>query len=75
MTTTDTFTIGGLTLQRLPQVKARTGMSRTEIYRRIALGEFPKPIKLGERAVAWVADEVGVWIASRIALRDQSAKP
>lgn len=38
-----------LTLKRLPEVKARCGLSRSEIYRRIAAGDFPKPIKLGER--------------------------
>ncbi len=36
----------GLTLERLPQVKARTGLSRSEIYRKVALGDFPSPIKL-----------------------------
>ena len=35
-------------LERLPQVKARTGLSRSEIYRKVALGDFPSPIKLGE---------------------------
>ena len=75
---TRTFTesppIGSLTLERLPAVKARTAMSRSEIYRRIALGDFPRPIKLGSRSSAWVADEVSAFIASRIALRDQGAK-
>ena len=62
--------LGGLALERLPAVKARTGMSRSEIYRRIALGDFPRPIKLGERASAWPEHEVTAWIASRIAARD-----
>lgn len=66
--------LGGVTLERLPAVKARTAMSRSEIYRRIALGDFPRPIKLGSRASAWVADEVSAFIASRIALRDQGTK-
>jgi prophage regulatory protein len=72
--TTEPLPLGGPMLERLPAVKARTGMSRSEIYRRIALGEFPRPIKLGERASAWVSDEVSAFIASRIALRDQGAK-
>jgi prophage regulatory protein len=66
--------LDGVTLERLPQVKARTGMSRSEIYRRITLGDFPRPIKLGSRASAWVSDEVSAFIASRIALRDQGSK-
>lgn len=63
-----------LTLKRLPEVKARCGLSRSEIYRRIAAGDFPKPIKLGERASAWAEHEVTAWIAARIARRDASGK-
>lgn len=72
--TTELLPLGVLTLERLPVVKARTGMSRSEIYRRIALGDFPRPIKIGSRASAWVSDEVSAFIASRIALRDQGPK-
>ena len=57
-------------LERLPQVKARTGLSRSEIYRKVALGDFPSPIKLGERASAWPEHEVTAWIEARIAARD-----
>ena len=64
---------GALILERLPQVKARTGLGRSEIYRRIAAGNFPAPIKLGERASAWVASEVDAFIESRIAARDAKA--
>lgn len=58
-------------LERLPAVKARTGLSRSEIYRRIAATPptFPHPVKLG-RGSAWVASEVSEWIAARIAARD-----
>lgn len=54
-------------LERLPIVKARCGISRSEIYRRVALGTFPKPIKLGERLTVWNSAEVSQWIADRIA--------
>ena len=70
----DSPPISGLTLERLPQVKARTGLARSTLYRMIACGEFPKNIKLGERVSAWNSAEVDVWIASRITLRDQGAK-
>ena len=59
-----------LVLERLPQVKARTGLCRSAIYRLIALGSFPAPIKLGERASAWSAREIDEWISARIAARD-----
>ena len=61
---------GTLILERLPQVKARTGLSRSELYRRIAAEDFPRPVKLGTRASAWNAAEVDRWIADRIAARD-----
>lgn len=64
---------GALILERLPQVKARTGLGRSEIYRRIAAGNFPAPVKLGERASAWSAAEVDSWISERIATRDAKA--
>lgn len=58
------------TLLRLPEVRRRTGISRSELYRRICAGTFPGPVKLGERASAWPADEVDAWIAARVAARD-----
>lgn len=64
---------GALTLERLPWVRARTGLSRSEIYRRVAAGTFPAPVKLGERASAWPASEVDRWISERIAARDAKA--
>ena len=57
-------------LLRLPEVKARTGLSRSEIYRRIALGTFPAHVKIGQHASAWAEHEVSAWIADRIAARD-----
>lgn len=64
---------GTLILERLPQVKARTGLGRSSLYRAIAAGDFPAPIKLSERASAWNAAEVDRWITSRIAARDAKA--
>lgn len=60
-----------LTLLRLPEVIRRTALSRTAIYRAIAAGTFPRPVKLTERASAWSAAEVERWIAERIAMRDR----
>lgn len=57
-------------LLRLPAVKARTGLSRSAIYRAIAESQFPAPVKLGERASGWLDTEVSAWVCSRIAARD-----
>jgi prophage regulatory protein len=52
---------------RLPQVKARTGLSRSSIYAMISRGDFPGPVSLGQRAVAWIDFEVDDWISDRVA--------
>ena len=41
-------------LIRLPRVIEITGRSRARIYEDIKSDIFPKPIKIGPRAVAWV---------------------
>ena len=56
-------------LLRLPQVRQIVALSRSEIYRLISLGRFPRPIPLGERARAWDADEVQTWVLGRIEAR------
>lgn len=60
-------------LLRLPDVMRRVGLSRSELYRRIASGEFPRPVKLGARASGWVEAEVTAWVEGRIAQRDAAA--
>jgi prophage regulatory protein len=49
-------------LLRLPSVTAQTGLSKSEIYRRIKDGKFPQPIKLGARAVAWPTAQIEAWV-------------
>lgn len=56
-----------LQILRRPQVTARTGFPRSTLYLKIARGEFPKPIKLGARAVGWLASDVEAFIAARVA--------
>lgn len=53
-------------LLRLPEVIKRTGLSRSEVYRREAVGEFPRRVNLGARSVAWPEIEVSEWIGARI---------
>ncbi len=51
---------------RLPEVMARTGLSRSTIYVRLDEGRFPRPVSLGGRAVGWIEAEVDEWIRERI---------
>jgi prophage regulatory protein len=50
-------------LLRLPEVKVRTGLGRSSIYRKIGDGSFPPPCNIGERAVAWRESDIERWIA------------
>jgi prophage regulatory protein len=52
------------TILRLPQVKQRTGLSRSTIYARIKAGLFKSPISLGARAVGWLESDVEEFINS-----------
>lgn len=57
-------------LLRLPDVERMTGIKRSMIYRLEGEGGFPRRVKIGQHASAWVASEVGAWIAAGIAARD-----
>ena len=57
-------------LLRLPEVRQRVGLSRSEIYRRIRRNEFPKPVPLGPQTSAWDAGELERWITDCVAARD-----
>jgi prophage regulatory protein len=50
---------------RRREVEAATGLSRSAIYAAIAAGDFPRPIKLGVRAVGWRLDDIDQWFATR----------
>jgi len=55
---------------KLPEVKRISGLSTATIYRMAVKGEFPKQVKLGAAAVAWVKAEVDAWASSKMAARD-----
>lgn len=52
-------------LLRRPEVEARTGLSRSTLYDWMKRGEFPQPVKLGARLVAWRESDIGNWLESR----------
>lgn len=53
------------TILRMPQVIEMTGVSRAHVYALISRDEFPRPIRIGKRAVGWVATDVEAWITTR----------
>jgi len=57
---------------RRHEVEHVTGLTRTTIYRQIAAGAFPKPIKIGTKASGWLEAEIADWQKRRIAERDRA---
>ena len=55
------------TFLRRRTVEAKTGLSRSSIYARIADGTFPKPIRIGPRSVAWLESDIEAWQAAQVA--------
>lgn len=55
-----------LQLLRLREARGKTGDSRSPFYSNVSEGLFPRPVKIGRRAVAWPAHEVDQIIAARI---------
>ncbi len=47
---------------RIRQVIEQVGLSRASIYRLIALGKFPPPVKIGISAVGWVTADIEHWL-------------
>jgi prophage regulatory protein len=50
---------------RRPDVEKMVGLSRSTIYAMIAEGNFPRPVKLGKRAVGWREGDLTAWLDSR----------
>ena len=50
---------------RMPEVMARTGLSRTTLWRRMRAGTFPAATSLGENSIGWPEHLITEWIESR----------
>jgi prophage regulatory protein len=50
---------------RFPAVRAKTGLSRSTIWRLERRGEFPRHRRISRNAVAWVEAEVTDWMRSK----------
>jgi prophage regulatory protein len=51
-------------LFRIHEVEARTGLSRSTIWRHIRRGIFPQPVNVGPRVKAWRAEDLAAWAES-----------
>ena len=54
---------------RLDTVRARTGLSRSTIYRKMADGTFPAQLKISVHGAGWHESAINRWIADPAAWR------
>ncbi|TXM65682.1 AlpA family phage regulatory protein [Methylobacterium sp. WL12] len=48
---------------RFRDVRDRTGLSRTTVWRQVKAGSFPKPVNLTKHAVGWHETDIQAWQA------------
>lgn len=53
-------------LIRCQEVTHRIGISKATVYNWINAGRFPKPIELGGGRVAWLEEDIDLWIDQRL---------
>lgn len=52
-------------LLRIATVTQAAGISSATVYRLIAAGKFPEPVRLGKRCTRWKAADVRAWIQAQ----------
>lgn len=58
MTTTGMTIVKSLQFLELPDVMKKVRLGKTAIYDRIAIDQFPKPVKIGHRKSVWPEHEI-----------------
>jgi prophage regulatory protein len=60
---------------RRRQLEARLGLARSTIYDLLRTDQgFPKPIKLGRKAVGWLEHEIDAWLAEQVRKTREGAR-
>lgn len=54
---------------RLTTILARTGLSRSTIYRKISEGTFPAQIRISINGAGWRESDVDRWVADPVGWR------
>ena len=62
--------VGAPALKRRPAIKGRLPIHRNTLWRWVAQGQFPAPIKLGPGVTAWLLADVEAWERAREVLPD-----
>ncbi|WP_213981051.1 AlpA family phage regulatory protein [Sphingomonas sp. dw_22] len=59
---------------RLKAVLARTGLSRSTLYRKIGDGTFPRQIPISIHGAGWHESAVDRWIADPVGYREETSQ-
>jgi len=54
-----------MNILRIDQVTEKTTLGRRSVYNYMKAGRFPAAVRLGDRHVGWVEDEVNAWLRER----------
>lgn len=60
---------------RLKTVLARTGLSRSTMYRKIKEGTFPCQVRISVHGAGWRESAINCWIDDPVGYRNESAAP
>lgn len=52
-------------VMRRKEVEVACGLSRSAIYAAMDRGDFPRPVRIGVRAVGWPVSRIEEWLAAR----------
>ncbi len=53
-------------LLRKSDVEKKVGLKRSTISLMVARGEFPKPMKISQRVIAWLESDIDDWIQAKV---------
>lgn len=54
------------TFIKMAEVRRRTSLGRSTIYKKMAENGFPKPVSLGVNSVAWLEEDIIRWQEEKI---------
>ena len=58
---------------RLKTVLARTGLSRSTLYRKIGEGTFPRQVQISVHGAGWHESSINRWIADPVGFRPEAS--
>lgn len=54
---------------RMPDLRQKVGLSKSQIYKLIQQGEFPEPVKLGRKVSVWTDAEIEEWMSKQVPIK------